>query len=117
MHDQSFPKSRRLLKNAEYQKVYAQGHKKSFGGIVLHWLEVGEGQSTRFGLALRRKIGNAVLRNRIKRRLRYLIRTCPQPFARGYWVIITAATRNCATEDIEAQKKYLYHALEEIVRK
>ncbi len=112
MSEQSFGKRRRLRKNWEFQKVYAQGQKKPETFFTLHWLKLSSPQETRIGICVGRKAGNAVLRNRIKRRLREAIRTYPQAFAPGYWLVI-AAKKEMATAAPTPAKASLYLAIEE----
>jgi ribonuclease P protein component len=71
--DFSLPRSRRLSHDLEYQAVYAARMKKQRGPIIafvaptaqFHW---------RLGLAVGKRVGNAVARNTIKRALREAFR-------------------------------------------
>ena len=69
------------------------------------------------GFAIGRKIANAVLRNRIKRRLRDIIRTCPQPLVPGYWIILGVADSRCATEKMDKLRNDVYQSLSEVFMK
>jgi ribonuclease P protein component len=65
-----FPKSLRLLKHADFQAVYEQG-RKHFSGNIAGFFRVRDDQSgPRVGFAVGRRLGGAVDRNRIRRRLR-----------------------------------------------
>ena len=68
-----FRRSERLCKRRQFLEVYKSGHKIHSGTMVLYARENGLSKH-RLGLTVSRKIGKAVARNRIKRRLRELFR-------------------------------------------
>jgi ribonuclease P protein component len=70
----TFSKDLRLRRAAEFQKVYERGAKKVSRSFVLFALPNGLDHS-RFGLTTPRKLGKAHDRNRVKRRVREIIRT------------------------------------------
>ena len=45
-------------------------------------------KSTRFGLIASRRVGNAVLRNRLRRRLREMIRLSMPQILPGLWIVL-----------------------------
>lgn len=65
-------KNRRLSRSSEFQRVYRQGRSKSNRYLVLYSFARGDaaGDDSRFGVSVGRKVGNAVVRNRVKRALR-----------------------------------------------
>ena len=71
---QSFPQFRRLRKRAEFQRVYAEGTRVNSALFSVFCRGTGSSQPGRMGLTVPGRLGNAVLRNRLKRRLRELIR-------------------------------------------
>jgi ribonuclease P protein component len=73
MKPYSFPKSARLLKTAEFDRVFKRRCVVSDDRIVLH-AAVGLTEEPRLGLVVSRKCGNAVKRNRWKRALREAFR-------------------------------------------
>jgi ribonuclease P protein component len=64
----------RLRTPQEFQAVLRGGRSRGAGGIVVHVRErVGEGQP-RLGLVVPKAVGTAVVRNRLKRRIRVIWR-------------------------------------------
>lgn len=75
------------LKNAaEFESVYENGAKRSSRSFVLFALPNGLGHY-RFGLTTSRKLGKAHERNRIRRRVREILRTV-QPSDVGFDVVV-----------------------------
>ena len=68
-----FPKSARLLKTAEFDRVFKRRCAVSDCHFVLH-AAIGLTAEARLGLVVSRKYGNAVVRNRWKRALREAFR-------------------------------------------
>lgn len=67
-----FPKHARLLKHSDFQRVYEEA-RKSFSGNVTALYRVrteSDGFGPRVGFAVGKALGGAVVRNRIKRRMR-----------------------------------------------
>lgn len=74
-----FPKSNRLLKSNEFQRVFAEGHKLVTDVIIFRYAP-SNADSVRIGLTVSRKVGNAVTRNLIKRRMREAFRLVKHRF-------------------------------------
>ncbi|MBM7624302.1 ribonuclease P protein component [Sporohalobacter salinus] len=71
--DESFPKSERLTKTHQFKRVYNQGNSISNNLVVLYTLKRSSG-NRRIGFSVSKKVGNAVVRNRIKRILKEIYR-------------------------------------------
>ena len=72
--DQSFLRSRRLLRRADFQRVYRDGWRVHGPLFTLHVIRTAAGAGPRVGLTASRKVGKAVARNRVKRLLREAVR-------------------------------------------
>ena len=75
-----FPKSARLTESSEFARVKKAG--RSFHGRFMIMGVYRDRATTRFGLVTSRRVGNAVVRNRLRRRLREMVRlsqpgSCP----------------------------------------
>ena len=85
----------RLAMASEFQQVRDHGVSSHGRYIVLSVLKTQEA-GVRFGLITSRRIGNAVQRNKVRRRLRELARhTCPR-LKPGHWIVLIA--RKAAVE-------------------
>lgn len=64
------PSGTRLTRRAEFLAVAARGRKTPMPGLVLQVLKRSDQAPARLGFTVTKKVGNAVVRNRTKRRLR-----------------------------------------------
>src|SRR5580704_18711136 len=75
--ERCFPRSSRILRSADFRHIYDHGFRVS-GPLFAAFCKAREGDATglsaRIGLTVPRAIGGAVVRNRIKRRLREAFR-------------------------------------------
>jgi ribonuclease P protein component len=68
-----FPRQYRLLKHADFDRVYRQGQRHFSGHMTVFYLRR-EAGNPRCGFTVGRALGGAVQRNRIRRRLREAVR-------------------------------------------
>ena len=69
-----FPRSLRLLRHADFERVYEQGRRHFAVHMTVFYLGRPEGEGLRVGFSVSRALGGAVVRNRMKRRLRECVR-------------------------------------------
>ncbi|HTV66316.1 MAG TPA: ribonuclease P protein component [Bryocella sp.] len=73
-------RSNRLLKHADFQRVYEQGRRQFTGNMTVFFLRRpadAMASGPRVGLTVGKILGGAVERNRIKRRMREAVRLSP----------------------------------------
>ncbi|MFT4048505.1 MAG: ribonuclease P protein component [Solirubrobacterales bacterium] len=85
-------KGRRLSRSTEFQRVYRQGRSKANRYLVLYSFSRGDGASddSRFGVSVGRKVGNAVVRNRVKRSIREALDELAPQLADGLDYVVLA---------------------------
>ena len=69
-----FPRSLRLLRHADFERVYKQGGRHFAAHMTVFYLRRDLGEGLRIGFTVGRVLGGAVNRNRMKRRLREAVR-------------------------------------------
>lgn len=69
-----FPRSVRLLRHADFERVYKLGKRHFAACMTVFYLRRAEGEGPRVGFTVGRVLGGAVVRNRMKRRLREAVR-------------------------------------------
>ena len=71
---QSFPRDARLLKHADFQAVYKNGRKHFSGNMTAFYRQNDRTAGPRVGFTVGKVLGGAVVRNRIRRRMRAAVR-------------------------------------------
>jgi ribonuclease P protein component len=69
-----FPKSRRLLRHSDFEKVYKSGKRHFATHLTVFYLRRQHAEGPRVGFTVGKALGGAVQRNRMKRRLREAVR-------------------------------------------
>jgi ribonuclease P protein component len=81
----------RLSRSRDFDAVYRHGRSVSTRFLVLYWFaREDDGEGPRLGLAVPKAVGTAVVRNRIKRRLREAFRArLPElPHDQDYVIVV-----------------------------
>lgn len=97
------PREQRITRGREYAAVAQHGRVWRGPLLLMRVLRQG-GEHTRFGLVVSGAVGNAVVRNRVKRRLREILRGVP---VHQGWDVVLSARPEAASAD--------YHTLERVV--
>jgi ribonuclease P protein component len=86
----SFAKTKRLTVSAEFARVKGQGKAERGRYLVLGATKVREEKYFRAGFITPKHIGTAVVRNRVRRRLRDIVRTQQGRILPGIWLVVVA---------------------------
>ncbi len=82
-----FPKSARLLRRAEYRRIYEEGGKFVGPLFAAFYLRTESGSRARVGYTTPKGLGTSVERNRIKRRLREAVRLVLPSLEPGWEIV------------------------------
>jgi len=104
-----FPRACRLLRRIEYDAVY-QGGRRRAGREFTVFLRPNGLDRSRFGWSIKKALGSAVRRNRIRRRLREILRLHRQEIPQG-WDIVIHPRSSAATADFSALTQELLKLL------
>lgn len=85
-------KKHRLTRSADFQRVYRQGKSVAGRYAVLYYFErpVAAAQEPRLGVSVSKKVGGAVVRNRVKRVLKETFRALKDSVPANYDYVIIA---------------------------
>lgn len=86
----SFPKTKRLVRPAEFARVQSEGTAHRGRTLVLGVLARKKEKLFRAGFVTSKRVGGAVVRNRLRRRLRAIIRTEQGRLQAGFWCVVIA---------------------------
>ncbi|HWV39337.1 MAG TPA: ribonuclease P protein component [Vulgatibacter sp.] len=89
--EEAFPKSRRLLKRHEFLRARARGRKVHTAHLIGLALPSATGER-RLGVTVSAKVGNAVERNLVKRRLREIFRRRRDALPKAIDLVLIAKT-------------------------
>ena len=69
--------AQRLRRSSDFTAAFRGGHRAGRGTVVVHLLinEPAQTPAARAGFVVPRAVGNAVVRNQVRRRLRHLVRS------------------------------------------
>lgn len=100
-----FPKSQRLTRDSEFRRVRTEGKTVRGDTLTIGFCEEAEPNvKAQAGFITPKRVGNAVVRNRTRRRLREIFRKHQHEIRGGIWIVTVASAR--------AARK-TFHALED----
>ena len=120
----TFPRSSRLLRHADFERVYKQGRRHFSASMTVFYLDrqatgaarVPAISGLRVGFTVGRALGGAVQRNRLKRRLREAVRQT-RPFPGPRVDVVINPKKVLATIDFDALLNEVSQAFVVIERK
>ncbi|MCR4893172.1 MAG: ribonuclease P protein component [Eubacteriales bacterium] len=80
---------RSIKKNSRFRTIYSTAKSRANRLLVIYRAP-GEEETSRLGITVSGKIGHAVVRNRIRRRIREAVRLHEERFLPGYDIIFVA---------------------------
>jgi ribonuclease P protein component len=95
-----------LKKNYEFRRLYQKGKSVAAPCLVVYCRPNG-GQANRLGITVSNKVGKAVTRNRIRRRMREIYRLNEGRFARGMDLVVVARVRSAAADYARLESDFL----------
>lgn len=109
---QRFPRDTRLVRRGDFDVVYRTGRRLSSSHFTV-FVRTNELPRSRFGFSIKKALGGAVVRNRIRRRLREMVRCRQQEIAAG-WDIVIHPKSAVATADFGTLVEELVRVLKKL---
>ncbi len=103
--------ARRLLATRDFDRVYRQPTRRQRSPRFLVIARERDGGETRWGISVKGQLGTAVVRNRIKRRLREILRQAEPALPAGWDVVIQPRRADVATADFSELSRELTRLL------
>jgi ribonuclease P protein component len=82
-----FPREARLVRKSEFDEVYRAGKRRSSSHFTVFVRASGQ-PASRFGFSIKKALGGAVVRNRMRRRMREIVRCYRQEIPSGWDIVI-----------------------------
>ncbi len=95
-----------LKENRIFRRLYAKGKSGVSPTMVIYCRKNGRAES-RLGLTTGTKLGHAVVRNRVRRRLREIYRLHEQDLLPGYDIVIVARVRAVYSQYANLERDFL----------
>ena len=95
-----------LKENRDFRRLYRRGASAASAHLALYARRNGSGGS-RVGITVAGKLGKAVRRNLVRRRLREIYRTNEHRFRPGWDLVVVARTRAMTAPYAQLERDYL----------
>jgi ribonuclease P protein component len=82
-----FPREARLVRRGEFDAAYRAGKRRSSAHFTI-FLRANQMKQSRYGFSIKKALGSAVVRNRIRRRVREIVRRHRQEIPPGWDIVI-----------------------------
>lgn len=100
------------LRTRDYDRVYRQPARRQGSKHFLVVARRNERGQTRWGISVKVRLGGAVVRNRLRRRLREMLRRAQQRLPAGWDVVVQPRRSEVASADFAALRRELEVLLE-----
>jgi ribonuclease P protein component len=107
-----FPRDRRITSRTLFQRVREEGDSVAGHFLVLGYLfDKSIADPVKIGYITTRRLGNAVTRNRVRRRLRGILQRTGERLKPGYCLVLVARNQasEATSEALEKEWKWLAH--------
>ncbi len=101
-----FPATRRLKLSREFERVRKEGRAVRGGLLMLGVLPVEGEKMFRVGFVTSRRVGGAVTRNRVRRRLREIVRRNQHALKGGIWLVVIARPAAAQTDSAALEAEW-----------
>ena len=95
-----------VKQNSDFRRIYRRGRSAVSGGVVVYCLKNRQGMS-RLGVTVSTKLGHAVVRNKVRRRLREIYRLNEDKLLPGYDIVVVARVRAVHSRYADLDKQFL----------
>ena len=103
----SFPKTRRLTHRSEYERVKRNGITQRGKLLILNVMATQNSGPWRAGFVTSGRLGGAVVRNRVRRRLREIVRRHQDQLRQRFWFVIIARHEAATASYRELEDEWL----------
>ena len=97
-------REQRVRRRADYLRAYRRGRRRSGALVTLHFV-ANEGAPARLGVTVSRKVGNSVVRHRVKRRIVEAFRRSPARAALQGWDLVVHVKPAAAAVEFAALRQ------------
>ncbi len=103
----SFPKRRRLTRASEFERIRRDGSVRRGRLLNLSVMPAENSGPFRAGFITSRRLGSAVVRNRVRRRLREIVRKHQHHLRQDFWVVLIARREAASTSYHDLEDEWL----------
>lgn len=109
----SFKKENHIIKKDDFEKVKTKGTRQITDTFIIYQYVEDNKKHKKLGIAVTRKVGNAILRNRFKRIIREFFRLNKDKFAPGSLIFFIVKSKKAnSTSNLHQTRKVFYKDIE-----
>ena len=103
------------LRTSDFDRIYRGPSRRQRSERFLVLAQPNPGGETRWGISVKSRLGGAVVRNRMKRRLREILRRAELP--QGWDIVVQPRTARVATDEFDGLRRELTALLARTTKK